>query len=81
MLEDAKIDGFLVRPNTPRDCMLGFDIDPADKVRLEGRKLAVIKGSYSNDFLTLLCISSCSIPAMVASLTIKDSEPDVKGRH
>lgn len=32
MLEDAEIDRFLVRPNTPGDCMLGFDINPADKV-------------------------------------------------
>ena len=32
MLEDAEIDGFLVWPDTPGYCMLGFDIDPADKV-------------------------------------------------
>ena len=30
VLEDAEIDRFLVRPDTPGDCMLGFDIDPAD---------------------------------------------------
>ncbi len=32
VLEYAKIDRFLVRPYTPGDCMLGFDINPSDKV-------------------------------------------------
>ena len=32
MLENAEVDRFLVWPYTPGDCMLGFDIDPADKV-------------------------------------------------
>ena len=32
MLEDAEIDGFLVWPYAPGYCMLGFDIDPTDKI-------------------------------------------------
>lgn len=32
VLEYAEVDRFLVWPNTPGDCMLGFDIDPADEV-------------------------------------------------
>ena len=32
MLEDAKIDRLLVWPYAPGDGMLGFNIDPADKV-------------------------------------------------
>ena len=32
MLEDAKVDGFLVWPYAPGYGMLSFDIDPADKV-------------------------------------------------
>ena len=32
MLEDAEIDRLFVWPDTPRNGMLGFDIDPTDKV-------------------------------------------------
>ena len=32
MLEEAKVDAFLVRLNAPRDGMLGFDVDPSNKV-------------------------------------------------
>ena len=32
VLEDAEIDGFLVWPYAPGYCMLGFDIDPTDKI-------------------------------------------------
>lgn len=37
MLEDAKVERFLVRLNTPGDGMVGLDIDPSDKVRLSAR--------------------------------------------
>ena len=32
MLEDAEINRLFVWPDTPGYCVLGFDIDPADKV-------------------------------------------------
>lgn len=35
VFEDAKVDGLLVRLNTPRDGVVGADIDPTYKVRLE----------------------------------------------
>lgn len=35
MLEDTKINGFLVGLNAPRDRMFGFDIYPADQIGLE----------------------------------------------
>ena len=34
MFEEAKVDGLLVRLNTPRDGVVGTDIDPTYKVRL-----------------------------------------------
>lgn len=35
VFEDAKVDGLLVRLNTPRDGVVGADINPTYKVRLE----------------------------------------------
>jgi hypothetical protein len=35
MLEDAKVDGLLVRLNGVRDGLVGFRIDPANKVALQ----------------------------------------------
>lgn len=35
VFEDAKVDGLLVWLNTPRDGVVGADIDPTYKVRLE----------------------------------------------
>ncbi len=37
MLEDAKVEGFLVRLDAPGDGMVGLDIDPSDEVGLSGR--------------------------------------------
>lgn len=34
MLEDAKVDRFLMRLNAPRDGIVGVDVDPAYKIRL-----------------------------------------------
>lgn len=35
VFEDTKVDGLLMRLNTPRDGVVGADIDPTYKVRLE----------------------------------------------
>jgi hypothetical protein len=47
MLEDSKVDGFLMRLQCPRDRMLGFDGNPTNqvallKVRLCQGRVAVI---------------------------------------
>ena len=34
VLEDAEVERFLVRLDTPGDGIVGFDIDPADQVGL-----------------------------------------------
>lgn len=48
MLEDAEIQGFLMRLDAPGEGMVGFDVYPADEIRLHTNKIPV-----SNDTLTL----------------------------
>lgn len=37
MLEDAEIQGLLVRLDAPRDGVVTLDVDPSHEVRLRGR--------------------------------------------
>jgi len=41
MLEDAEIQGFLMRLDAPGDSMVGFDIYPADQIRLDTNRIPV----------------------------------------
>ena len=67
MLEDSKVDRFLLRTDTPRYSMLGFDVDITNQI---GLSVKFNKHHIILRFLipTLLWISSCSMPAMLTEL-------------
>jgi hypothetical protein len=48
MLEDAKVEGFLVRLNAPGDGMARFDIDPTNKIRLGEKKGPILWSACHN---------------------------------
>ena len=66
MLENTEIDGLLIGLDAPRDSMLGLDVDPAYQIRLKRFKNKLRIYQEASKY-TLLCISSCSIPAMVTA--------------
>lgn len=72
MLEDAKVDGALVRLDAPGDGVLALDVDPAHEIGLSEDFMSACWLSCYGTCLpghrgrTLLWISSSSMPAMAA---------------
>lgn len=73
VLEDSKVDGLLVSLNGPRNCVVLFHIDPADKVGL-GKVISHSSvGQVGLVTNTLLWISSCSMSAIVQRENVHNS--------
>lgn len=63
MFEDTKVQRLLVRLKTPGYGMTGGDLNPPNKIGLR-TSVSVAVAGYRSTALTLLWISSCSMPAI-----------------